>query len=225
MTRTEAGQVIGTVGYMSPEHVKGDAADYRINCGPGGRSTRRVLPAPWIPDAFCAIVREPRLQVRTLSEGAMPMNRWFAILAFAVLLASIGRSATSTPPTQVVNVDDPTRHPYQEFADTSCTGPGDCFLPFPAITTGRTVIQHASCLFNLTAGVAVLSASLSGPDSNARNFLPVFVYGNSGGVAYQGINADTYLFYTVGQQPRIDVFSNTGGAVTNLQCNLTGYYN
>jgi hypothetical protein len=50
------------------------------------------------------------------------------------------------------------------------------------------------------------------------------MYSSFNGVARVGINSDTYLFYTKGQQPRVDVFADTA-PVGSLRCTLTGYHN
>ncbi|MGC2170689.1 MAG: hypothetical protein WA555_12910 [Candidatus Sulfotelmatobacter sp.] len=136
-------------------------------------------------------------------------------------------TANATTPTSVQNVSDPTNHPYQEFASTSCTGLGLCAVQFPAITTDRTLILHASCSFELPTGTSTAGsiggAYLVHPNSNPYNALQAFVYTNSGGVTNFGINSETYLFFTKGQIPEIDVFGNNA-PVVDLSCTLSGYY-
>jgi len=149
------------------------------------------------------------------------MRNWLSVIVSAVLLAS---TASATSPTQVVNVNDPTLHPYQEYASTSCTEAGDCAILFPAITTGRTLVQHASCDITLPTSSSVTIAYLVIQLQNPRNVLPVFTISALGGTSLLGMNADTFLFFTKGQQPRIDVYT-TGGGVALLECTVSGYYN
>jgi hypothetical protein len=148
------------------------------------------------------------------------MNRVFSVIVFAILWAS---TASATTPTQVRNVADPTHHPYEEFANVSCTSNGVCEIVFPALTTTSTVILHASCGFSLATGGFPLYASLGEKTSNPRNYLQTFAYGNDGNITNFGINADTYLFYTKGQQPTIIVFGD-GATVQSLLCTVSGYY-
>jgi hypothetical protein len=149
------------------------------------------------------------------------MTRLFSMIAFAVVVAL---AANATTPTQVQNVDDPTLHAYQEYASASCGGIGDCAVLFPAITTGRTLVQHASCDFGLSSGGILAVAYLDIQGLNPRNTLPLFAFGTADGTKTYGINADTFLFYTKGQQPRVDVISSSG-TVSSLECTLSGYYN
>jgi hypothetical protein len=112
--------------------------------------------------------------------------------------------------------------PYQEFASTSgCTVQGDCSIVFPAVTA-QTLILHASCAFTLANGASISFASLGTQNDNPRDELQFFVNANS--VTSYGINAETYLFVTTGDQPRIDVFS-LGAPVGDLICTLSGNVN
>ena len=147
------------------------------------------------------------------------MRRLFSVTAFALLLTS---TVNATSPTPVVNVNDPTLHPYQVTALTSCTVAGNCALVFPAITTTRTLILRASCFVSLPTSTTIASANV--PNNLTINLLPIFMYSSFNGVARVGINSDTYLFYTKGQQPRVDVFADTA-PVGSLRCTLTGYHN
>lgn len=148
------------------------------------------------------------------------MRNLLSILAIAVLWTL---TAHATTPTQVQNVDDPTVHPYQ-FAQANCSTAGACTIFFPAITTGRTLVQHVSCFFSLPTGSSINSAYLYSQVVNPRNFLQVFTYGSSGGFTSLGINAETYLFFGKGDQP-IVVAESSIGAVTDLACTVSGYYN
>lgn len=148
------------------------------------------------------------------------MRRLFSIVTLAVLCVT---ARATTPPTPVKNVQDPVQHPYQEYAVMQCTTPGPCEIVFPAITTGLTLIQHVSCYFEVDRTANITFAVLGRVGSNPINLLQFFSYGpDSSDIAY-GINADTYLFFEKGQQPYIEVNSNTA-PVQGLQCTLSGYY-
>jgi hypothetical protein len=149
------------------------------------------------------------------------MHRWLSAIVFAILLASTG---SATAPTTVVNANDPTRHPYQQVGGDSCAAAGDCAIDFPAITAGETIIQHVSCTFQVPTGSSIAWIALGSVGYAQFNYLPVFSYGNYADTTTYGINTDTYLLYTKGQMPRMNVDTNTG-AVTEYGCTLTGYYN
>lgn len=132
-------------------------------------------------------------------------------------------AGASAATTDVENVLDPTLHPYQEFESTNCTVAGDCAIVFPAVASTRVLVRHASCSFALAQGTTFAYAILGVQDGNPRNDLYVFTNSSSNGYTSYGINADTYLFYDKGQQPRIDVFGNTA-AIQGLLCTISGYY-
>lgn len=138
-------------------------------------------------------------------------------------LAIVSVAGASTSETIVKNDADPTNHPYMQFAVAGdCTDAGDCAIVFPAITTSRTLVLHTSCMFSLaTPGLGYVT--LGEQSTNPKNFLQAIAYGTTGGYTQYGINADTYLFYTDGQMPRIDVYS-TNAPVTGLVCTISGYY-
>jgi hypothetical protein len=142
---------------------------------------------------------------------------WIAALAF------VWTSAAHAAATLVENVDEPTRHPYQEFATANCTLAGDCSIVFPAVTVEDTLVLHASCSFALASGNNLVAfASLGVQGGNPRNALPFFINSTANGFTDYGINANTYLFYATGQHPQIDVFGRTA-PVQNPICTISGY--
>jgi hypothetical protein len=137
-----------------------------------------------------------------------------SILFFAAALACAAAA----------NADNPIQAPYQQFGTASCSDAGDCAVVFPAVTK-ETLILHASCSFTLSGPDGKTSigyAFLSSQDANPRNNFAPFVNSVSDGVASYAFNADTYLFYASGEQPRIDVFGNSG-PVKYLYCTVSGY--
>lgn len=150
------------------------------------------------------------------------MRKTLPLIGLAILSASIASLAGAT---ESENVTDPITHPYQQSAYTSCASfaGGDCAIVFPAITTGRTLLLRASCTFSLAPGGKVEWTSVSQQGGSVSNALQIITYATVDGVTTYGINAETYLFYDTGQQPRIDVYTS-GGAVQTLNCTLTGYY-
>ena len=154
------------------------------------------------------------------------MNKLMAIVTLAItaLAAQAGHAAA----TLIENEQEPTRHPYQVFAQATCGFPGVCGVEFPTITTARTLVTHASCGFTLPTGGYVAYAFLNkGPEvpiSNIPgNYLPPFVFSTYDGVINIGINAETYLFFETGDVPAISVVTaNT--APSTIFCTLTGYY-
>ena len=141
-------------------------------------------------------------------------------------LASAQKKTAGTSASVVVNQNDPTRHVYQWTSGNSCD-PEGCAISFPAITTGRTIIKHVSCSFNLSTSGILFYVSLT-DDVNGHgsgsNYLPLFTYGTWNNSLYYGINADTYLSFTKGQTPVIYVYSLYAGP-QYFGCTLTGYFN
>src|SRR5277367_1977704 len=122
-------------------------------------------------------------------------------------VASARKTTPGAPASVVVNQNDPTRHVYQWTSGNSCE-PEGCAIAFPAITTGRTIIKHVSCSFNLATSGIVFYASLT-DNINGHgdsNYLPLFTYGTWNNSLYYGINADTYLSYAKGQTPVIYLY-------------------
>jgi hypothetical protein len=65
-----------------------------------------------------------------------------AMMAIAIMASGVASAADAI---DIKNVADPVRHPYQQTASQDCATGGTCLLVFPAITTGRTLVLHASC--------------------------------------------------------------------------------
>jgi hypothetical protein len=148
------------------------------------------------------------------------MRRVFAVLVFAILWASTANAQT---PTRVQNIQDPIDHPYQQRVYAPCTQAGDCAAIFPATTAKRTLVLHASCIFSIVNGGSVIEAVLSEPSSAVQNAFQSFKSGTESTSTVYGINAETYMFFEKGQQPRLDVFSSDQ-PVNGLACTLSGYY-
>jgi hypothetical protein len=154
------------------------------------------------------------------------MSRFIPLMACAIaaLWLQVGRAAV----TEVENEQEPTRHPYQVFSSASCTLPGVCAVEFPAITTGRTLVTHASCRFNMsTAGYvsyAFLNVGPVEPIGNVPfNNLPLFSFSSKGGSTSYGINATTYFFLETGETPAIAI-ETADAAAGAVLCTLNGYY-
>ena len=141
----------------------------------------------------------------------------------AVIIALLCASAQSVAEEQVENILDPAIHPYQEFGANNCTLSGDCNITFAKVTFVKTVIRHVSCTFDQVSTATVGSAVLSMESENGSNALPVFTYSTASGTTNYGINTDTYLILPDGEQPRIDVFGDSG-AIQSLVCTISGYH-
>jgi hypothetical protein len=154
------------------------------------------------------------------------MSRFIPLIACAVaaLWIQVGRAAV----TEVANEQEPTRHPYQVFSSASCTLAGVCAVEFPAITTGRTLVMHASCRFSMsTAGYvsyAFLNVGPAEPIENVpSNNLPLFSFSSKSGSTSYGINTATYFFFETGETPAIAIETADAAAGT-VFCTLNGYY-
>jgi hypothetical protein len=154
------------------------------------------------------------------------MSRFIPLIACAIaaLWIQVGQAAV----TEVTNEQEPTRHPYQVYSSASCTLPGVCAVEFPAITTGRTLVTHASCRFSMSnAGYisyAMLNVGPVEPISNIPfNNLPLFSFSSKSGTTSYGINATTYFFFETGEAPGIAIVTGDAAAGT-VFCTLDGYY-
>jgi len=148
------------------------------------------------------------------------MRRTAPLAAVAFTVASAAHGA----PALVENIDEPTRHPYQQTGANNCSLAGDCEVAFPAVTAGETLLLHASCSFSMASTGAITSAILSSSFGGPADALPVFTYGTFDGVTNYVINASTYLFSAKGDQPRLDVFA-ASMPVQGLVCTISGYSN
>lgn len=149
----------------------------------------------------------------------------FATIAIGVIcitglphlaLADAGADATS-----VKNVYDPLLNNYQEKVVFNCTVENCQFLA--STVTKTTLIQHISCGFSMSASAVVVTAYLTDFDSAATDFINPFSYGTANAAAYRGINADTFLIYKKGMQPRIAIITS-GDVAGPLSCTLSGYH-
>jgi hypothetical protein len=155
------------------------------------------------------------------------MGRLISLLFVAI--AACCAQAAHAAATEVENISDPTWQPYQVYGSTNCTLPGVCALPFPAITTNRTLVTHVSCRFSMstTYGYVVYAELNVGPVeplAGPFNNLPLFTFSSSkGGVTLFGINAETYFFFATGDVPTV-VIEASEAAPGNVICTLDGYY-
>jgi hypothetical protein len=155
------------------------------------------------------------------------MNRLLplAAVAIAVLSSQAGHAAV----TEIENIQEPTRHPYQAYATASCTLPGVCAVEFPSITTGRTLVTRASCGFSMSTtdgyvSYAVLNAGPVEPIAGVPfNTLQLFQFSSKDGTTNFGINTETYLFFDTGETPAI-ALGTSGAAAGRVVCTLSGYY-
>ena len=116
--------------------------------------------------------------------------------------------------------DNPINNPYQQYATKICEEVGQCQIVFPAVAR-ETVTLHASCFFGLEQG-GVGSSILGIQGAEGYNELPFFQTARSDCITNYGINAETYLFISAGQQPMIEVFS-VSSVVLDLTCTISGY--
>jgi hypothetical protein len=151
---------------------------------------------------------------------SIKIHSLIALLASAILTSGVAAAADAI---DVKNVADPVRHPYQQTAFVSCI-PDACLATFPAITTARTVVLHASCFIGTVNSQVVASVSLSDSTHQVASFLPFTQSGGgTGEINYTAI-ADPYAFFETGQQPTIAVDVRGPPSDVGITCTLTGYY-
>jgi hypothetical protein len=113
---------------------------------------------------------------------------------------------------------------YQQAVTApDCTYGGACGLQFPATTSATTLISAVSCSFVIPSGTFVANAFIADSSSGAAFQLQPFIYGTTeDNVIVYGINSTTNLFLKAGGIPYVTIFGY-GGAVTSLQCTVSGY--
>jgi hypothetical protein len=146
-----------------------------------------------------------------------------AIAASTIMSSGMAAAADAI---DVRNVADPARHPYQQTASLNCaTSAGGCAVVFPAITTARTVVLHASCAMELVDSNLIAYVSLSDSTLQIPSYLPITRYDDVvGGESFYTISGDPYAFFETGQQPTIDVATRGPSNGTSITCTLAGYY-
>lgn len=145
-----------------------------------------------------------------------------SVLAATFLSAGVATATASAPAQASFN---PLTQAYQEQSEpgSACQFQGDCAVVFDALPS-KTIVTHVSCNFFLASGGVVLNSYLIGQSSNPANNLQPFAYAASPSGTQYGINADTYVVFTKGQEPRVDVFSD-GQPVQFLNCTISGFHN
>jgi hypothetical protein len=125
----------------------------------------------------------------------------------------------------VKNVADPVRHPYQQTALANCVtpNPNGCVVVFPAITTSRTLVLHASCYTVLSDPVIVTEVYLSDITFKVKSYMSFTKIADADDDSYVVVSGDPYMFFETGQQPMI-YFDAHGNNNTNVECTLGGYY-
>jgi hypothetical protein len=158
-----------------------------------------------------------------LVEAIMKFSKRFLHLALAtVALAGLvmSRALWLAPMTMLwpstARADNPIWSPYQQAGSTSCTGSGNCIIALPAIAK-ETLVLQTSCQIVLSepASSSPLYALVYAGDY--ANYLPIV---SAGGAVYE-TNAQTYLFLSSGQTPRVLVSSPW--PVQNFNCTVSGY--
>ncbi|MBI1872380.1 MAG: protein kinase [Acidobacteria bacterium] len=130
MAATQAGMILGTAAYMSPEQAKGFQADTRSDVFSFGvmlyemLTGRQAFPGDTVPEVLASVLgREPDLDALPLNLNPRlvellkrcleknPKRRWLAVgdLRFEIEAIAAQPHATPTPPAQPVAVAPPPR--------------------------------------------------------------------------------------------------------------------
>jgi hypothetical protein len=145
-----------------------------------------------------------------------------SVVATAIMASAV---ATAADAIDVKNVADPVRHPYQQTANFNCgPQPIGCLLAFPAITTARTVVLHASCNISLVDSQIIVSVYLSDSTLQIPSYLPITKFSDSGSESSYAAVSDPYAFFETGQQPTVNVSVAGPPSAVFVGCTLTGYY-
>jgi hypothetical protein len=145
-----------------------------------------------------------------------------SLAAIAVLISGL---ATASDAIDVKNVADPGRHPYQQTVSAQCSSsPQPCLLVFPAITTARTVVLHASCWLVAVDSQFIWFVSLTDSKLQIPSYLPINKNADTDGESFYTAVSDPYAFFETGQQPTIQAFIVGDPSAVGVNCTLTGYY-
>ena len=144
------------------------------------------------------------------------------LVASAFLMSGVAAAADAI---DVRNVADPGRHLYQQTVSLQCSSsPQPCLLGFPAITTARTVILHASCWLVAVDSQAFWYVSLSDSSLQIPSYLPINKNADIDGESFYTAVSDPYASFETGQQPTIQVIIVGDPSAVGVNCTLTGYY-
>ena len=144
------------------------------------------------------------------------------LVASAILMSGVAAAADAI---DVRNVADPGRHPYQQTAFLQCgSSPQPCLLAFPAITTARTVILHASGWVVAVDSQFIWYVSLSDSTLQIPSYFPINKNADIDGESFYTAVSDPYAFFETGQQPTIQVVIVGPPSAVGVNCTLTGYY-
>jgi hypothetical protein len=161
------------------------------------------------------LVTNPSSALPKIRSAARRSAVVFAALAGLAMLASPIHGAFGAQTTQVRDVDDPGRIPYQSFQNASA---GQREFDFPAVPAGhRLVIQHVSGDMNLEFTpnqVEVLVVATGGASSFFAPFSNTFVK----------FDQPVQLYVEAGDAPIVGVLGNNGVDPTSRGfLTLTGY--
>ena len=168
--------------------------------------------------------------LRGLAFGAIVLAGTVTATAQSRLQSAFDALAGSSGAPLTQNVQDPTRHPYQNrifLNQETCKDGARCVLYFPAIDASRMLIRHLSCWANVPAGTVVQAIYLSNMVGKTkdplmqRNYVPFSLSSVDGANAYLVVNADTYLLVEQGKQPTVTFYLSAPAAV---DCTISGYY-
>jgi hypothetical protein len=145
-----------------------------------------------------------------------------ALVATAILTSGMAAAGDAI---DVKNVADPGRHPYQQTASLQCSSsPQACLAIFPAITTARTVVLHASCWISAVDSQFLWFVSLTDSTLQTPSYLPINKNADIDGESFYTAVSDPYAYFETGQQPTIQVFIVGAPSAVAVSCTLTGYY-
>jgi len=146
------------------------------------------------------------------------MSRFTILATIAVLLAS-GQTGSASP-TAVVDVDNPDRAVYQEFAGVaSCQSYNWCQVGFPAVPAGkRLVVDHISC---------IATASKVEPKANyvvslSGNLAPNWFFADVRGTRIV-VDKSTHWIVEAGATPSLAI-NETVSRLVSMSCTMTGHY-
>ena len=136
---------------------------------------RRVNRRPWLCiHRYCPPCCTDGRTIRNPVERRDVHLEPIAVVAIAIMTSGMAVAADAI---EVKKVADPVRHPYQQTASFDCgTSPNGYLVVFPAITTARTVVLHASCAMSLSDSNIIAYVSLSDSTLQIPSYLPVTRY-------------------------------------------------
>jgi hypothetical protein len=212
---TEAGVVLGTVGYMSPEQARGDALDFRSDQFSFGSilyemaSGKRAFERPSAPETMAAIIRDEPEPLASAASSSPLLLRWI-----------VGRCLAKDPEERYASTKDLARDLAQlrdGASEASLSGSAAAVSPSRP-TMLRAILVAAAAVAVVAAGVAVFLAKRPPPEPPL--YRPLTFHRGSIGAARFAPDGKTVLYAAAWQGGSAQIYSTRLDGVESAALSL-----